>query len=100
MPRIPRVSTLPPGKGYWDDDEGRWVERPGRHAEIYVFAWHGGTGETTDQRDPASWEFYVIPERDLPKQKSIALPAIRASVSRCRIQGLAATTDEIRSTIR
>lgn len=91
---------IAPGKGYWDEEEGRWVALPGRHAEIYVFAWHGGTGETTDQRDPASLEFYVIPERDLPKQKSIALPAIRASVSRCRIQGLAAATDEIRSTIR
>ena len=91
---------IAPGKGYWDDEEGGWVESPGRHADIYVFAWHGGTGETTDQRDPASWEFYVIPERDLPKQKSIALPAIRASVSRCRIQGPVAATDEIRSTIR
>ena len=82
---------IAPGKGYWDDEAGRWVESPGRHAEVYVFAWHGSSGETTDQRDPTSWEFYVVPERDLPEQKSIGLPAVRDLTSPCRIRDLATT---------
>ena len=89
----PRFS-IARAKGYWDDKEGRWVLEPGRHANVYVFAWHGGTGTTADQRDPATWEFYVVAERDLPEQKSIALTAIRASTSRCRIKELAAAVDE------
>ncbi len=91
---------IAPGKGYWDDEDGRWVKHYGRHADVYVFAWHGGTGERTDQRDPARWEFHVIAERDLPEQKSIGLPAIRASTSRCRIEELAAVIDEISGAVR
>ena len=92
--------NIAPGKGYWDDKEGRWVPEAGRHANVYVFAWHGGTGTTADQRDPTTWEFYVIAERDLPEQKSIALTAIRASTSRCRIKELAAAVDETAAGIR
>lgn len=91
---------IAPGKGYWDDEEGRWVERRGRHANVYVFAWHGGSGETTDQRDPASWEFYVVSTRDLPEQKSIGLPAIWDLAARCCIDGLAAVIDEISAAVR
>ena len=50
----------------------------GRHANVDVFAWHGGAGTTADQRDRATWEFYVVAERDLPEQKSIALKALQA----------------------
>lgn len=88
------------GKGYWDYEEGRWVERRGRHAQIYVFAWHGGSGELVDQRDPASWEFYVVAERHLPEQKSIGLPAIRDLTSPCRIEEIRAVVEEIPGAVR
>lgn len=91
---------IAPGKGYWDDEEGQWVERRGRHADVYVFAWHGGSGEKLDQRDPASWEFYVVAKRDLPEQKSIGLPAIRDLTSRCRIERLAAAVGETSGAVR
>ena len=81
---------IAPGKGYWDDKDGRWVRRPGRHADIYVFAWHGEIGTTADQRDPATWKFYVVAERDLPRQKSIGLSAVQDVTAPRRIQALAA----------
>ncbi len=90
----PRFS-IAPAKGYWDDKQGLWVPEAGRHADVYVFAWHGGTGETADQRDPASWEFYVIAERDLPEQKSIALTAIRGVTSACDVGRLPAVVDAV-----
>ena len=87
--------SIAPAKGYWDDREGRWIPEAGRHANVYVFGWHGGTGETADQRDPASWEFYVIAERDLPEQKSIALTAIRDMTSACDVGRLPAVVDAV-----
>ncbi|WP_420462732.1 hypothetical protein [Candidatus Palauibacter sp.] len=81
--------------GYWDDKEGSWVPQPGRHANVYVFAWHGESRETPDQRDPISWEFYAVPERDLPSQKTIGLTAIRDLASRCDVEGLPSAVDEV-----
>ena len=40
-----------PRTGYWDE-EGEWVSKRGRHADVYVFAWHGEPQETADQRGP------------------------------------------------
>ena len=68
-----------------------------RHANVYVFAWHGGTGTAADQRDPATWEFYVTAERDLPEQKSIALSAIRHTTSACDVGHLPTVVDAILS---
>ena len=51
---------IAPRTGY--EKDGIFVPRSGRNADIYVFAWHGGTEETADQREPASWEFYVMAE--------------------------------------
>ena len=84
---------IAPVKQYWDEEEGRFVEYDGRPAEIYVFAWHGAPREAADQGDPTSWEFYVVPKRDLPEQKSIALKALQGLTSPCGIQGLAAAVD-------
>ena len=66
---------------------------PGRHADNYVFAWHGAPRETADQGDPRSWEFYVVPERDLPEQQSITLKAVQGLTAPCGIDGLAAAVD-------
>ena len=78
---------------YWDYDTGSWVFKEQRHAHIYVFAWHGAQRETADQRDPATWEFYVIPEPVLPEQKSIGLNPIRGLADPQGIEGLAAAVE-------
>ena len=89
---------IAPGKVYWDEKTGRCVEHRSRLANIYVFAWHGETGESADQGDPASWEFYVVPEPDLPEQKTIALKALQGLTSPCGIEGLAAAVDGLGAT--
>lgn len=75
--------------GYWDRS-GRWRSSPGRHADVNVFAWHQGVGEAADQREPMSWQFYVVRKRDLPDQKTIALSVIRRLARSC-------STDELHS---
>ncbi len=63
-------------KGRWDGGD-KWIEERGRNAEIFVFAWHPGTSRDADHRNPHQWEFFVIPERELPTQSSISLSRIR-----------------------
>ena len=60
-----------------------------RHARIYVFAWHGGRLAAADQRDPNTWDFYVVAESDLPAQQTIGLAALRSLSTPCRIEHLA-----------
>ena len=64
--------------GYWIDSGSKWVEREGRPADIYIFAWHPvEDGSKADHRDPGQWEFYVVGEHELPPhQKSIGLPTV------------------------
>lgn len=88
----PARFDIAPRTGYWGE-EGDWVPKPGRHADLYVFAWHGADGDTTDQRDAGSWEFYVVAECDLPEQKSIGLTVLQELTSPCSIDALAATVD-------
>lgn len=76
--------------GYWDRSSSRWRSSPGRHADVYVFAWHQEVGKSADQREPMSWQFYVVRERDLPDQKTIALSVIRRIAQPCG-------TDELHS---
>ncbi|MYH49395.1 MAG: hypothetical protein F4020_00490 [Gammaproteobacteria bacterium] len=90
----PARFDIAPRTGYWDK-KGDWVSEPGRHADLYVFAWHGADGDTADQRDPGSWEFYVVAERDLPEQKSIGLTVLQELASPCGIDALAAGVDAI-----
>lgn len=67
-----------PRTGYWTDNGAKWVEAPGRAADIYIFAWHPVVNEArADHRDQAQWKFYVVREQDLPpNQKTISLPKI------------------------
>lgn len=91
--RTPPRFDIAPRKGFWGKEE-RWVSQPGRHADIYVFAWHGEPRKKADQRDPARWEFYVIAERALPgEQKTINLTALRNIAEPCRVENLAATVE-------
>ena len=83
-----------PRTGYWDED-GDWVSKPGRHADLYVFAWHGDDKSTADHRDSRRWEFYVVAKRDLPEQKSMTLKVLQDLTSPCGIDALAAAVDAV-----
>lgn len=62
--------------GRWEEGD-RWVPEAGRNAEIFVFAWHPITTGDADHREPDQWQFFVVPERDLPAQKTISLSKVR-----------------------
>lgn len=80
--------------GYWDRS-GRWRSPPGRHADVYVFAWHQEVVKFADQREPMSWQFYIVRERDLPDQKTIALSVIRRLAQSCRTDELHSRLDAV-----
>ncbi len=76
--------------GYWTEDGSRWVNSPGRPADLYVFAWHDERRDgSVNHRDANQWLFFVVAEQDLPKnQKTIGLTGLKAIVSPCRIADL------------
>ncbi len=81
-----------PRTGYWDGEAERSVETGEmRHADVYVFAWHGNCDPATaDQRRSDQWEFYVVGSDDLPAgQKTIGLNPLRGFASRCSFDELA-----------
>ena len=80
--------------GFWDlqtDGEAHWVETPlMRHADVYVFAWHGHDDPTfADHRLASQWDFYVVAERELPDQKRIGLRPLQ------RLAGEPTSFDEL-----
>ena len=72
------------------------TEVSNRQADIYVFAWHGVANDETDQRDFGQWQFFVVPTRKLPPQKSIALGAIRRFTEATPAQNLRAIVNNLR----
>lgn len=60
--------------GRWEG--AAWVPKPGRNADIFIFAWHGRTDESADHREPDQWQFFIVPEHRLPVQKSIGWAAL------------------------
>lgn len=86
--RAPRFD-IAPRTGYWTED-GRWVDFPGRPADLYVFAWHDERRDGyAEHRDPNKWLFFVVAEQDLPKnQKHIGLTGLKVLASPCRITEL------------
>ena len=51
---------------------------PGRPADVYVFAWHPiEDHQVADQRLPEQWRFIVVPEQQLPEQKTISIGRLR-----------------------
>lgn len=67
--------------GEWIDG-ARWVPGRSRNADIFIFAWHSGTDESADHRDPSQWRFHVVREADLPHQKSLGLTTIEELASK------------------
>ena len=88
------VFDIKPRTGYWAEGGATWIERPGRNADIYIFAWHPIFDPTeADHRDPHQWEFYVAPERELPPlQKSISRSVLEKN-------WLAVGFDDLRSAV-
>jgi hypothetical protein len=70
------------------ENDGTWVEEASRSAEIFIFAWHPLTDPSADHRRPDQWLFHVVPERDLSRQKSISLAAVRAVAPSVDFAGL------------
>ena len=51
---------------------------PGRPADVYVFAWHPiADRRVADHRSPEQWSFFVLPEQQLPRQKTISINPLR-----------------------
>jgi hypothetical protein len=63
--------------GYWESGI-TWISRPGRYAQIYIFAYHGISGETADHRDSSQWRFHVVRTSRLPATRTIGLSTIAA----------------------
>ena len=80
---------------YWvgcDQDDYHSVPTEGRRlADVYVFAWHEGSDrELVDHRDASQWEFFVVPESELPpSQRSISLNPLRRRTRPCSYRSLA-----------
>ena len=81
----PRFS-IPSSDSYlWGCSEGMFhtlsTEKQ-RHADVYVFAWHGETEHAfADHRNVSQWQFFVVPEQELPpNQLSIGLNPLRRLV--------------------
>ena len=70
-------------------DGSRWVNSPGRPADLYVFAWYDESRDGyADHRDTNQWLFFVVAEQDLPKNRTIGLAGLKGIVSPRRIADL------------
>ena len=70
---------IAPRKQRWEGDVRTLTD--GRHAAIYIFAWHPETDPAkADHRRADQWQFFCLAERDLPNQKTIARSVIGAMV--------------------
>ena len=79
---------IAPRTGYGVDGT-KWVDKPGRNADIYVLALHPVAGERTDHRNPEQWIFYVVSALTLPAAKSISKTTLDMSTFPVPISQLA-----------
>ena len=92
-PRRKPAFDIAPRSGYWTK-EGDWIARPGRQADVYVFAWHARDDAQADQTDPGQWRFFVAAEGDLPQgQKSIGLGGLKQIAIPCGVTDLRTAVD-------
>ena len=89
-PRRTPSFDIAPRTGYWTQDGSRWVDSPGRPADLYVIAWHDERRSGhADHRDPNQWLFFVVAEQDLPTDgKNIGLAGLKEIVSPHRFADL------------
>lgn len=96
----PRSKSLPrfdirERTGYWDNGS-TWIARPGRYAQIYVFAYHPVGGDAADQRDPRQWQFHVVRAARLPVARTIALSKLRTLSQTLNWDGLFGAVEQDR----
>ena len=77
--------------GYYEGPT--WIAKPGRPAQIYIFALHEVIDETADHRDALQWSFYVVPAGKLPATKSLSASAVEALSTAVRFSGLSAAVE-------
>lgn len=75
----PGIFDIAARTGHWAEGGSRWMPGIGRPADVYVFAHHAVFDvHEVDQRDPAQWTFYVVPEHKLPVgRRTLGLPWLR-----------------------
>ena len=63
---------------------------PGRPADVYIFACHSLRDHAiADHRCPEQWRFIVVPERELPNQKTIPINRLKKLAAEMRYGQLA-----------
>ncbi|ODT86466.1 hypothetical protein [Phenylobacterium sp. SCN 70-31] len=80
--------------GWWEG--ATWFRGVGRHAHIYVFAYHPVTDDTADHRDPGQWRFFVVRTEDLPSGKSLSLARLKADAQPLDLAGAVAAVEALR----
>ncbi len=95
-----------PSKGVFDIasrtghyEGATWIGGAGRFADVYVFAWHGGWDDSTDQRDETQWQYFVVPTLDLPIQRTISLSRLRRLIGPTTAASLSAAVAEVARSI-
>jgi hypothetical protein len=86
--------------GYYKEN-GEWRSDNGRHAEIFVFGWHGDTSELADHFDAKQWIFYVVAESQLKKdkRKNIPLSDVQTLATSTEFAGLKHKVEKLASSI-
>lgn len=77
--------------GRWEGPE--WIDEPGRNADIFIFGLHLIDDVSADHRDPRQWLFFVVAERCLPDQDSIALSTLQSLADPVGIDELARSVE-------
>ena len=64
--------------------------------DLYVFAWHPEADpDIADHRVPEQWRFHVVPERILPRQKTISIGRLRKRWPATTFGGLAGAVNDV-----
>ena len=74
-----------------------WHPGVGRHAHIYVFAYHPIADTATNHLDPNQWVFYVLAAERLPANKTIGLARVTSLAPAAGWEALLAAVELIRS---
>lgn len=81
-------------RGRWEG--AAWLDEPGRHAHLYLFADHPVGDANADHRNPEQWRFYPIPASDLPETKTLSLTRVMRLAEPCPYDELASRIELLR----
>lgn len=92
-PSAPRFD-IAERRGRWEGSV--WIDEPGRHAQLYVFAHHPIADGTAEQRDPLQWVFYLVEAARLPATRTISLRTVQQSADACTFHELGERVERAR----